>query len=267
MRILFVTTLSPTHYAPMVPLAWALRSAGHEVRVAADPALVDSVTRSGLTAATVGGDFDYARVIRDSVRTDRKATYWKGGGSAIPEMFARANREIVDDLVALARAWRPELVVRTPVTYAALVAGAAVGSPVVRHMWGNPDVLTMEEGAWLEEALAEERTAMFSDHGLTAPKEFAQWSIDPCPPSLRLPGPEPLSVRYVPYNMPGRVPEWLQVRPERPRICVTWGTFTGPGNRHNSFLVPQVLEALSDLDCELLVLVGEDERDLLGTVP
>ncbi len=37
MRILFTTFPSPSHHFPMVPLEWAARAAGHDVRVASAP--------------------------------------------------------------------------------------------------------------------------------------------------------------------------------------------------------------------------------------
>ena len=42
--------------APMVPLAWALRAAGHDVRVAVQPSFAATVTSAGLTAVPVGRD-------------------------------------------------------------------------------------------------------------------------------------------------------------------------------------------------------------------
>ena len=46
MRVLFVVTPGVGHLFPMVPLAWALRAAGHEVLIA--------TTGAGLVAANAG---------------------------------------------------------------------------------------------------------------------------------------------------------------------------------------------------------------------
>ena len=40
MRILFASIAEKTHFLGMVPLAWALQTAGHEVRVASQPEMV-----------------------------------------------------------------------------------------------------------------------------------------------------------------------------------------------------------------------------------
>ncbi len=58
MRVLFTTFAWPSHYFPMVPLAWACRAAGHEVRMASQPELADLMRRSGLPYVTVGRDVD-----------------------------------------------------------------------------------------------------------------------------------------------------------------------------------------------------------------
>ncbi|GHH30934.1 hypothetical protein Srubr_25170 [Streptomyces rubradiris] len=58
MRFLFTTFAWSSHYYPMVPLGWALQAAGHEVRVATTPSLVDAVVTTGLPAVAVGKDID-----------------------------------------------------------------------------------------------------------------------------------------------------------------------------------------------------------------
>ena len=50
MRVLIVTFPWKTHLFHLVPLAWSLRTAGHEVRVATEPDLLGAVTGAGLTA-------------------------------------------------------------------------------------------------------------------------------------------------------------------------------------------------------------------------
>ncbi|WP_326943864.1 activator-dependent family glycosyltransferase [Amycolatopsis sp. NBC_01307] len=61
MRVLFTDTPEPTTFMPMAPLAWALRTAGHEVRFAAAPMFAETITQAGLTAVPVGRDVDLYR--------------------------------------------------------------------------------------------------------------------------------------------------------------------------------------------------------------
>src|SRR5689334_3269511 len=64
MRVLFTTWAQTGHYQPMVPLAWALRAAGHEVVVATHPAFAPVVTGSGVPALPVGPDIDVPAELR-----------------------------------------------------------------------------------------------------------------------------------------------------------------------------------------------------------
>ncbi|MEE2043098.1 activator-dependent family glycosyltransferase, partial [Nocardiopsis tropica] len=56
MRVLIVSQAEKTHLLGLIPQAWALRAAGHEVRAASQPALVPTIARTGLPAVSVGRD-------------------------------------------------------------------------------------------------------------------------------------------------------------------------------------------------------------------
>ena len=56
MRVMFAVYGAKTHFYNMVPLAWALRAAGHEVCVATQPEILDAVARTGLPVAAVGDE-------------------------------------------------------------------------------------------------------------------------------------------------------------------------------------------------------------------
>ena len=51
MRIVLTTSALEGHFFPMVPLAWALRAAGHEVLVNAPANFTPTITSTGLYAA------------------------------------------------------------------------------------------------------------------------------------------------------------------------------------------------------------------------
>src|SRR5438067_1681305 len=56
MRVLFTPHRDLQHLYPLVPLAWACRAAGHEVRIAGPPALVDAIVHTGLSGVVTGRD-------------------------------------------------------------------------------------------------------------------------------------------------------------------------------------------------------------------
>ncbi|MFE7135993.1 activator-dependent family glycosyltransferase, partial [Streptomyces sp. NPDC057638] len=64
MRVLFTAYAVRTHFFSMVPLAWAMSAAGHEVRVASQPGLVPDITGAGLTAVPLGRDHQMWRVLK-----------------------------------------------------------------------------------------------------------------------------------------------------------------------------------------------------------
>jgi UDP:flavonoid glycosyltransferase YjiC (YdhE family) len=64
MRVLFTTWAWPSHYFPMVPVAWALRAAGHEVRMTSQPDLLPTMRASGLPVTAIGRDLDVTAVYR-----------------------------------------------------------------------------------------------------------------------------------------------------------------------------------------------------------
>lgn len=48
MRVLFATWAASAHLYNLVPLAWAFVAAGHEVRIASQPALASTLAATGL---------------------------------------------------------------------------------------------------------------------------------------------------------------------------------------------------------------------------
>jgi hypothetical protein len=54
MRVLLLPGLNKSHLYVMVPLAWALRSAGHDVLVAAQPDMAGDIAPTGLPGIAVG---------------------------------------------------------------------------------------------------------------------------------------------------------------------------------------------------------------------
>src|SRR4051812_47073841 len=68
MRVLVTCWAWPSHYLPLVPLLWALRAQGHEVRVATQPALARAVTDSGQVFVQAGQDVDHAALRAERMR-------------------------------------------------------------------------------------------------------------------------------------------------------------------------------------------------------
>ncbi|MER6912292.1 activator-dependent family glycosyltransferase [Streptomyces sp. NPDC000594] len=287
MRILLTSFAHNTHYYNLVPLGWALRAAGHEVRVASQPSLTDTITGSGLTAVPVGDDTAIIELITeigddivryqqglDFVDTRDAPKSWEhalGQQTIMSALcFAPLNGDsTIDDMVALARSWRPDLVLWEPFTYAGPIAAHAVGAAHARLLWG-PDVvlnarrqftglLAQRPAEEREDPIAEWLTWTLERHGLTATEDVVeelitgQWTIDPSAPSQRLPVPgEVVPMRYVPYNGPSVLPDWLAEPPTRPRVCLTLGVSTRETYGGDDVPFHELLAGLADLDAEIV---------------
>ncbi|MET7338163.1 nucleotide disphospho-sugar-binding domain-containing protein [Nonomuraea sp. NPDC005650] len=260
MRILFTTVALPGHFFPLVPLAWSLRSLGHEVLVAAAENFVPTVCRSGLPAAACGPAADFVTLAAEERDARSPSPSLDAGGVSRGEEGARGNGRRFGRLAAsglpgmkaLVVAWRPDLVVSERAEFAGPVAAAAHAVPLVEYQWGVARLDAYRAGA--AEALRGELAAA----GLAALPEPDE-VLNPWPPSLRLPhAAGHQSLRYIPYNGDAHVPAWAFERGRKPRICLTMGTLLPRlGPRGVRELVLPMLERLAELDVELLVAVDD----------
>jgi UDP:flavonoid glycosyltransferase YjiC (YdhE family) len=289
MKVLFVPWGLATHYFHMVPLIWAFRAAGHDVRVASQPAATDAVKGSGMITVTVGEGHDFnaefvalAKRLRSAHRhLDGQELKIKDTPEVPPEAreslrkirfvpFVNAAAAMADDLVRLADQWRPDLVVADPMVLAAPLAASAIDAPLVHYLWGP--ALLQEIGfpgcGTPADQWSDDLCRLYERFDVKPQAEYAVGTVDSCPADLQIPGvPNRIPIRYVPYNGPGTVPEWLSLPPDRPRVCVTWGTTTTEMSGPSGFVIPQILDGLADMDVEVVVAVGGSERELIGETP
>ncbi|MEU8150822.1 nucleotide disphospho-sugar-binding domain-containing protein [Nonomuraea sp. NPDC048901] len=272
MRVLFTSWAWPTHFYPMVPLAWAFRTAGHDVLVATQPAMTEAVTRAGLPISAVGHSRDVGAAIRDVGGPRRPGTRSSGPAdlrhlrSLNSRLYVRLAEEMIPGTLALARAWRPDLVVFEPTTYAGPVAAADLGVPAVRHLWGVDFPYLLRE--FDDEALAPLRARFDLDPLETT----GAITVDVCPERMQVP-PSPdvpvtverLRARYLPYNGAAVMPGWLLTPPGRPRICVTGGTSWI--HMTSGSLTGAIVEAAAKLDVEIVAAVTAEAARDMGPLP
>lgn len=219
MRVLFVGH-GPAHVPWIIPLAWACRLAGHEVRVAVRPQCAAPVTRAGLVAVPVGDEAATAEVAarqlglgpgRLKAAAESVAVLDADLSEALVEKMIAVADTLTDDLVDFARFWRPDIVVHDTAAAAGLVAAAAIKVPAVGHTWGVSLGVHCESEAELRPSYAK----LFERFGADPVVGPSVW-IDPCPPGLRPPhGVRRANMRYIPFAGPAALPDWL--RAERPR--------------------------------------------------
>ncbi|MGX9886899.1 nucleotide disphospho-sugar-binding domain-containing protein [Streptomyces sp. NPDC002276] len=274
MRVLVATSPWPTHYFIVQPLASAFRAAGHEVLVVAQPSMADLVTRSGLPMAAVGTDVDLVAIRRSTLDQELQAREKPedadraADGGQVFDTWQRAAFANLDQVLDLARNWKPDLVIADTMCPPGLVAAQELGVPGIRHLWGWDFF-----GSQGSEQILASLPGFYDPYralGLDVQGDPALRTVDPCPPSLQPPAsPARLQVQYVPYNGAGTSPGPEVRRKDKgtPRVCVTWGRSISRIIGERAFLVPRVIRALGGLDIEILVAVDSASRDQLGDLP
>jgi UDP:flavonoid glycosyltransferase YjiC (YdhE family) len=283
MRVLFTPMAWSTHYYPMMGLIWACRAAGHDVRVAGQPDLMEAVARTGGIGVPVGGAYDFMTGVDEARRaaataqaTAPPADPMRHRLEMIMAKHVRIAEDMLPDLISFVERWRPDVVVTDPLVYAAPPAAAAAGAPLVRHLWGVdnarqiglPGNGQVEDGPDPLAAWTDDLVDLYARYGVKPQADVAVRTFDICPGSLQVDGvPNRVPIRFVPYNGTGTVPSWLLEPTARPRVCVTWGSAATAVLGGDGFLVPQIVEALTGLDVEVVVTLREADRIRLGEVP
>ncbi|MEU9016648.1 nucleotide disphospho-sugar-binding domain-containing protein [Actinomadura sp. NPDC048394] len=267
MRVLMLSTPVSTHFASMVPVAWALRAAGHELVVAGQPDIAAAVRDAGMNYAVFGPRFH---------ALDLLLPFLGGGdrplqilGPATAESLASGTRPwvlhsryLLPRYLEFARSWRPDLILSEQFEFAGLVIGGALGVPVVQHRWGV-DML-----AFAMRPAAEELLAGACERLRLARLPEPDLILDPTPPELQLPELPPAQpVRPVPFNGTGSLPGWVhEPFPQSRRVCVSLGNQTLALN--GVPLLKNIIAALGRLPGVQAVVTAEPEYHAeIGTVP
>lgn len=262
-RVMFTAAPGAGHVFPMIPLAWALRAAGHEVLLVTGGRGLAAAAKSGLPFA------DYAPTMTEQEVSDhitrRFPAHLPSPASRIRNLTEAAERVChiarfgVDETVRIAGHWRPDLVVHDPLNVAGLICGARFHVPTVQHLWGF--VRAAGLSAELHRLLGDD----FERNGAAGLPESTT-VLDVAPPGMLIGEPEGWPVRYVPHNGAGALPDWLlgSAPARRPRIAVTLGTEVSAGPGLGIFA--RIAEAAEDVDADFVFAIGADPAQL-GALP
>jgi UDP:flavonoid glycosyltransferase YjiC (YdhE family) len=272
MRVLVTASPGLGHMLPMVPISWALRAAGHEVLLAMSgrsPEHVPMLAASGLHVVETGNHerftslLDRARgsvdvnAIQQRIKEASRSGEFDRLTSVAVQLFAPLSVAVADAVVELADSWRPDLVLHSPLEGAGPLAAAKLGVPAVEQAFGL--FSSAERSVRIAEALAD----TYHRHGVDG-SPSRRGLLNVAPPSMGTPE-TGWSMRYVPYNGGGQLPDWLLQRPDRPRVVVTLGTvlpgFAGLGP------LQWLADVAGDIDAEFVVTLGDADAAQLGALP
>jgi UDP:flavonoid glycosyltransferase YjiC (YdhE family) len=254
MRVLFATNPALGHVLPLVPLAQAMRDAGHDVVVLGGASIARPLAAMGLHHVVAGPpDLPsvFAQVPERAGLTGRRlaAATWKG---AFAGVLAPALASVVLDL---ARDWPPDLVVHEDSEQGSWIAAERLGVPHVALQataWrGTGSRLSAEPLNELRARFglaADPALDRWHRHGFLGTRPRSLWNPDDPPPRTTV------MVRPVALDdVVGDVPAWVDERPpDRPRIVLTLGTML-PGRTD---ILGGLVDGLQGIDAELVVTVG-----------
>ncbi|MFG2130888.1 activator-dependent family glycosyltransferase [Streptomyces sp. NPDC048751] len=299
MRVMIATFPSTSHLYPVIPLAWALQSAGHEVCVVGHPGMgsddmAATVTGAGVTAVPVGESVATADVEATEegshldIPPDAFALDMLTSGPAEWELLQERllsiigqcyplddDKGMVTELVDFARSWGPDLVLWDPLCLPAAVAARVAGAAHARVLWGQDKmgwVWERSSGRDPErDPIARWMRPLLDRYGLDFAEEMllGQWSVDLVPQAARLPlDTRTVPLRWVPYNEASVVPDWLREPPGRPRVCLTLGV----SSRHlfgkdTGFPLEEMLDIVAGFDIEVVATLNRAQLTGLDRIP
>ncbi|MFE0178688.1 glycosyltransferase [Streptomyces sp. NPDC059002] len=260
MKALFQCEAGEGTIFPLVPLAQALRSAGHEVFLAGHPTAVRHITAAGLPGVTIP-----QKEPREFARTDGEGNivpFPSEGPERYAEMGRVAGLMAVDTLAGyrtLARSWRPDVVIGSPQAYAATLLAAELSVPRVEF------TLDMSDTRPMDRAVVDALRPQLAELGRTS-MPGPDLVVSPCPQSVRPPDAKPaLIMRHVPYSSMRPLEPWMYAKGERPRILVTAGSRVS--RTYALDYLRSLIGAAARLDAEVIVAVPDEVVPDLGPLP
>lgn len=265
MRVLFTTSPGPgvSHTFPVVPLAWAFRSFGHEVMVATGRyrGYESQLTATGLPVLDAAPAVDFAdvpgRIIETFPHLAERSNQIAATEYAV-RLFAEFGSALAGGVVAVADQWRPDLVVYTALDGVGPLIASRLGIPSVLHE------VSLFSPPGLSEAVYDFMAEDYGRYGVSPAKPA--FAINVAPPSMRVRDRGIVSMRCVPYNGSGILPEWLLEPTSVPRVVVTVG-MSLPQSSEGGESFRQLLSAANEEDAEFVILLGGLDAGQLGTLP
>lgn len=259
MRVLFTTQPTLGHFHPLVPLARALREAGHEAAFAASASFAPMVEALGFRffPAGINRRGSWARYFpaMAALSGEEWATFVE------VRLFAGFSAQLaVPDYVAIARDWRPDVIVREAFEYGGCVAAEQLGLPHAVVGVGS-----YRGPGWQRAGRVRELDRLRRACGLPPDPDLAMLArylyLSFTPPGFEDPAsplpPTAHALRHVGFDRSGDegLPAWADRLANRPTVYATLGTAY---NRHTDILAA-ILTGLRDEPVNLILTVGRDQ--------
>jgi len=243
MRLLFAFVGGPGHLDPLLPVATAAHSVGHDVAVAGRAGVCDRAAALGLRIFQTEPARNRRRRPLLPVDVERERSDFRSG------FAARIAREQAAARLAVCAEWRPDAFVCDETDFGAMIAAERLGVPhaavlvTAARTFATPDLVAGP----LDELRAE--------HGLPPDPELAAIArhlvLAPFPPSYR----DPVSPLAATAHAFRPAPAPVSRSDEPPLVYFSLGT---EFNLESGDLFARVLDGLRDLPVSVLATVGSD---------
>jgi UDP:flavonoid glycosyltransferase YjiC (YdhE family) len=290
-RFLFCFAGGSGHFHPLAPLAHALEDAGHDVAFAVGPGMRSVVESAGFTVFPLGGslaaDPEYQQV---------KAHLQHLPAGLDAELFnytylfcGIAPRLRAPELVAIAQAWRPDMLIRDAGQYSAVIAAEHLGLPhaVVAFAAALHTMTLFEREAAAQLDPTRQHWGLPPDPTLTSLYRYLYLAYSPPSFSLRdvgvvagqrvgRPGatgaipPTTHFIRPHIFDNPSdeHLPDWVAGLSVRPTIYATLGTELVRDPEFYPSVLQTIIAGLRDAPINLIVTTGrENDPAALGPQP
>lgn len=270
MRVLFSSMRMTGHIRPLLPYALALQKHGHKVLFATPQSAEEMLRDAGLNHAP----FDHPG-------DDRLGKVWAAAADLprdemvelfVGKVFADLNpRAALPSLRKTIQTWKPELIVRESMEFAAVIAGQETGIPVVSVCTSNGhseaavidvaaaplDTLRVEAGLEPDDGAALRAMRTFSSFPASLYGDVASLGIA-----------VPFHVRSARHSINAQdpFPDWA-VQDDRPLVFITYGTLLAASAKNHG-LIRSALDAVAALPVRVLFSTGVPmDASMFGEMP
>jgi MGT family glycosyltransferase len=273
-RFLFTFSGGYGHFHPLAPLARALVQAGHDVAFAVGRSLRPLVEAAGFVVFPVdvnaSMDPEYQQV---KAQVHMMPTSLESELYAYPRLFCGvASRVRTPDLVAIARAWQPDMLIREAGEYGAVIAADHLGLPHATVSFAaalkSLAIFEQDAAAFLDPVRRD--WGLAPDPDLTSLYRYLYLAYSPPSFSLQDVGRParadaiPPTVHFVRPEVFDRaddesLPDWVAQLPARPTIYVTLGTEVNKEPEFYPSVLQTIVAGLRDAPVNLIVTLGRDK--------
>ncbi|MGA7732486.1 MAG: glycosyltransferase [Chloroflexia bacterium] len=273
-RFLFSTIEGYGHFHPLVPLARALKEAGHDVAFAARPSLGTRVEAAGFTFFPIGADpkqdpeYQQLKALLRMMPTGLETELF-----AYPKLFCGiAPRLRTPDLVEIGRSWQADMFIREAGEYGAVIAAEHLGLPhaTVAFAAALKGMSIFEQGAAEQLDPIRRKWGLAPDPDLKALNRYLHLSYSPSGFSTQevggrwVPGGIPATTHHVRpefFDNAGNesLPDWVGELPAQPTVYVTLGTEVNTEPDLYPRVMQTIIAGLRDAKINLIVTLGRDK--------